>query len=509
MVARKRSFWEVARSDDPGNLPYLLFYGLSAVETAAQAAWTAIDRIVTRMDPGDLGQLERDLRYHSPSRAGLSFRVPVSDKRLRNAWLNILAEGVTQAGLASFHYNGYLREDAVRVLVENSSGREVPFLILRLRDNVPEVRALAEEAIRDRLTPVYTPYFDSCFSLVLQVAASDACRRSGLPVKILNHVVATCADPAAWMKNLIFRSKQECRWFFSMLSGTGPHRHGVLRAALTSSNAMVRQRAFLSIKSNPADFRDDLLPLLAQDPLPTIRKEALLMRIQTSGEPEADQLRAYLLDPAARIREIAFYYYRKQGSDPAEFYRECLDSGDPGNLVSAIMGLSEVGVQEDAERAAEYLDHTRTTVRRAALACLGRLNPEGYLAEIVRELGNPEGGMAKTAFRVLSSHANCIASKELWRIFREAHHPRIAKYVLLLFACKQLWEAWPYLVRATHCDDEMIVGIAARLERVMADRESYLEPTSAQIRALAEARSITRSFKPLWKQGRSNPGKSV
>ena len=147
MVAKKRSFWEVASSGDPGDLPYLLFYGLSAVKTAAQAAWTAIDRILVQIDPADLGQLERNLRIYNPSEAGLSFRVPVSFKRLRNVWLNILPEGVSQAGLASFHYNGYLREDAVRVLAESSSGREVPFLILRLRDNVPKVRAMAEAGI--------------------------------------------------------------------------------------------------------------------------------------------------------------------------------------------------------------------------------------------------------------------------------------------------------------------------------------------------------------------------
>jgi len=431
----------------------------------------------------------------------LSFRVPVSFKRLRNVWLNILPEGVSQAGLASFHYNGYLREDAVRVLAESSSGREVPFLILRLRDNVPKVRAMAEAAIRDRLIPVYTPYFVSSFSLVLQVAASDVCKRSGLPVKILNHVLATSVNPAAWMKNLTFRSKQQCRWFFSMLSGAGPYRRELLRVALTSADAMVRQRACLSIRSNPTEFLDDLVPMMAQDPLPAIRKEALLMRIQESGEPEADQLRSYLLDPAARIREIAVYYFRKQSLDPAGFYRECLDSEDPGILAPAIMGLAETGCAEDAGRIVRFLDHPVIPVRKAALASLGRLNPEGYLKEILRELSNPEGGMAKTAFRALSSHANCIASEELWRIFREARQPRIAKYALLLFAGKQLWEAWPYLVRAILCEDEMIVALAARLKRAMASRKSYLQPTPAQKQALKDARNLRKPFIPEWRKG--------
>ena len=60
---------------------------------------------------------------------------------------------------ASLDANGFVREDAVKRLAKVATGEELPYLLLRLNDWVPQVRDAAREAVLARITPEYAPHF--------------------------------------------------------------------------------------------------------------------------------------------------------------------------------------------------------------------------------------------------------------------------------------------------------------------------------------------------------------
>jgi hypothetical protein len=65
----------------------------------------------------------------------------------------------TVAALLSTHRSGYVRELALGHLADSSEEIVVPFLLLRVDDIVPGLRATAESALLARLQPRFAPAF--------------------------------------------------------------------------------------------------------------------------------------------------------------------------------------------------------------------------------------------------------------------------------------------------------------------------------------------------------------
>ena len=72
-------------------------------------------------------------------------------------------------GLAACHGSGFVRQSAIeRLDREITSGREIPFLLLRLNDWVPAVRQAAEQAISNRLTNSHRDLYFQNLSLIFR-----------------------------------------------------------------------------------------------------------------------------------------------------------------------------------------------------------------------------------------------------------------------------------------------------------------------------------------------------
>lgn len=69
-------------------------------------------------------------------------------------------------GLFSFHPNGYVREAAIHVLNTKKTGEELPFLIIRLNDWVPQISQIAQDAVQNRMFPSYARHFLNCYPLL-------------------------------------------------------------------------------------------------------------------------------------------------------------------------------------------------------------------------------------------------------------------------------------------------------------------------------------------------------
>ena len=107
--------------------------------------------------------------------------------------------------LASLHGSGYVREAALRRLIDGDDGSEVPFLLLRCNDWVPAIAQLAQAGIRARLRPEYARHLLHSYRLIelLQHAQRNALS------DLLREVQGTLQQPAAWP--VLFRGQKPCR----------------------------------------------------------------------------------------------------------------------------------------------------------------------------------------------------------------------------------------------------------------------------------------------------------
>lgn len=112
----------------------------------AQATARVVSSLGALLKPGELPWLDQVMRDRSPYRwsypsAWADLKPGQLDKVCR-----FLAISTFPLGLASFHFNGHVRESAVRPLGDVFNGTELPFLLLRLNDWVPQVRGTAGES---------------------------------------------------------------------------------------------------------------------------------------------------------------------------------------------------------------------------------------------------------------------------------------------------------------------------------------------------------------------------
>lgn len=130
----------IGNSKEPAAVIEMLPFVLSRRNDVAEAAATAIHKLILETTTQELAWLDEELRLRS-SWSGDTFYEwsKLSPEQLPSFERFDLAS-VALLGMASFHRSGFVREAAVRALERMTTGAELKFLILRLNDWVPNVR---------------------------------------------------------------------------------------------------------------------------------------------------------------------------------------------------------------------------------------------------------------------------------------------------------------------------------------------------------------------------------
>ncbi|MEZ4311721.1 MAG: hypothetical protein R3F14_27130 [Polyangiaceae bacterium] len=120
----------------------------------------AVGAILYRSAPEDIAWLDR---RRWPVSSWTTERASLRDQLMRAELqppdISPLDTFYVVAALTTMHPDGHLRERAVRLLDTRTDGREVPYLLLRVNDWVPQVRTVALLALHQRITQEYTQYF--------------------------------------------------------------------------------------------------------------------------------------------------------------------------------------------------------------------------------------------------------------------------------------------------------------------------------------------------------------
>ncbi len=120
------------------------------------------------------------------------------------------------------------------------------------------------------------------------------------------------------------------------------------------------------------DAYDELLPPLLSARNPRTRS-AGVTALRRAGRSERAE--PFLIDRSALVRACARYVVRRQGDDPAAWYRERCTASDARELPpGAVIGLAECGNRADAGLLRPLLVHSAAGVRARAVAGLRALD---------------------------------------------------------------------------------------------------------------------------------------
>ena len=487
-------FSQLAESAEPAAILYVLPFVLARNSIVAAAAATAVHKLMLVTPLTDLIWLDSDLRkqslysieslyeWHklSPRQLGLL-------ERFGEASVSLLA-------LASSHRNGYVREAAIGKLSLVLTGLEVPFLILRLNDWVPNVREIAYTAIRSRLKPEYCTKFIANLELLSRLETAGRADHGEL-THAINTLLQSDACRAALLASLDSKDRYVRRTCFklALTSTTSDLHEQVVRQALNANDPIVRRLAAKTIASRFTGVKlNEFLARIRRDPFMPVRREALRTAVELKLPQLKEELREALLDPNQSIREESRHHLHKTDSvdfDFAAFYRQYLTTAEPQTLYAAISGLGETGRPHDVSLILPFVNHHASRIRRAAIKALAMLQPETHVDIFLKALEDEVSSVSRQGGKALATKTSSVSAARLWDLFASTPHLHVKRNVLSLIAKFTKWESISYLVKAVSEDNEDIVAMSrfAINRWLFRFNRSFSSPTSEQVARLKDA----------------------
>jgi HEAT repeat protein len=481
---------ELVERGDPAAIPHLAPIMSSRSEEDARAVAEAIGSLLLRAGPEDLVRLDEAMR-----------RSWLCDAPFGPEWYGLTAEEVARwaeregagpslAALASFHFNGYVREEAVTRLAAVGDGSELPFLLLRLNDWVPQIRETARTAVLARMTEPYATTLAENLVLVIRLGRAGRADHS----EILRAAFALLLRPAtrAALLRALESPVTEVRRvvFRALTSEPRAELADLLRVTLRSFDPAIRlasARLAASVLSD-AELRP-LADALAASTSGAMRREALRIEVARFPNQAREKLLAALLDPSPAVAEEARFNLRGEGLDFAALYRGAMETSNTKQLVAAMTGLSVTGSAADGERIAAFLSDPRPRVRRTAIRSLARLGLSPHVDAVFARLTDEAPGVSAQARTALLPHADEVRAEAFLGLLDDGAAPQYARLnAVALLAALSKWESIASLVRASaNADADVAAAARERVTRWNADYNRRGGVPSDRQRAALEA----------------------
>lgn len=439
-----------------------------------------IHAIIVDLSPLELAMLDQRVRE---TWTGYKYYNLNNWQTLRPSDVGRLAQSklaTSLVGLASFHFNGYVREAAVRELATQRSGKELPFLLIRLNDWVAEVRAAAEHAVRERIAANYAVNFLVNISLVLRLRA---CGR--VDKQFVDAVCGLLKRPECkevLRSGMASADRTVRRVSFQLAAESDPStRSSIVRALMTDSDPRARSwavRHFLP-EVSVEDLPSVIGPLLRDRFMP-VRRDALWVVATKRPDLAAEPLQRALLDNHISMRETARQFLTIANvADARDFYVKALEQGPESQRYAAICGLGESGQASDAPLLSAYLDSPLPKYRRAAIRAVGRLDAERKLPKLLDFLSDEKPSVSREAMKALLSKARQLPAEDLEQLVATgtSFHTRRNALTLALHTSK--WQKLPALLNACADTDPRLAELAKRALRdwFVTYNRSFAEPT--------------------------------
>jgi HEAT repeat protein len=473
---------------EPAIAPYLLPY-LVGPQKVVCATARVLARVIDSATPDDLLELDEVCRCASAYRAawqtGWQSMTPVEASRYET----LGADEWVVVGMASFHWNGFVREAAVTRLDLLDDRRVLPFLLIRLNDWVLPVAQRAAVAVERRIAREYAAAFLANLSIIERLAS----RKRRDHTRLLDHVRALLEQPE--QRHLLIegmRSPERRTRRFSVqlaLQRVAEDTLDVVRLALADSDTVIRHHAVSRMSESLGDLDlSRVLPKALADPYSLVRREA----VAVAASQRTDEAKAYLidalLDPSETVRDVARFYLRRRGemTDFAAEYRARLgNDAIPRTVAAALSGLGETGTREDVSVAVEYLRHARASVRRAAVRTIGILDGDAQLPILIQALRDPSVSVSRVARDQLYRRVNLVIA-EVQDVFRSEAAPHVRRHALLLLSALGKWDSLPVLLEGVaDANVEINTMARARLDAwIGAQNRSMAQPSDSQLQAI-------------------------
>lgn len=486
---------EIGSLRDVRAVPYLLWLLSVTDSVVVEAAIRTLDGLMPR-DASRLLLLERTVRAAGPSLWDSPWPSdrPSPDRVIPSSRARLLIERglpLSVLGLVSLNADGRTRELATRSLAEHKDGDELPFLLLRANDWVPQIADCARRALFNRCEASFAPRFAAALLLVERLSAQRRVDHRELVDAIRRTLTETAQGVQSLIANLGDGNERPLRRATARLVRAAVHFPLAAFASMLNDRDSV-VRTDLAAASLQRDRGGDFAARIGAcfaDPSPRIRMLAFAAAEKDAPGVLEAHLPELLLDPNAWLREFA---RRKMANrtkaDFARIYKSVLLQQPHRSLRAALAGLGEVGSAEDADVALAYVDRGSSPTRQIALRSVCALLGERAAATAVAALANDCVGLSRTATELIVARTVRVLPSDLPGLVSSEHH-HVRANTLTALASLDRWEALIAALRGIHDTEPRVVRAAqrilARWERIPVNL--YTGPNADQRRRILSA----------------------
>lgn len=434
---------EVGRSGAYAAIPVIIRMMDDRHSVISQAAERAVSNLLAVCPLTELVWLNEHVREWRPS--------PFEWKKsVEREMCTMEQASATRLSVLTMHWSGYIREAAVRKMIEHDQPYTFPYLLLRLNDWVPEIRDLAKLALERKRKPEYAKLWMEHIILVerLRICGRDLFEEwiesihNLLRQKECRYVIHSARlSPDAYIRRLAFRISVEAEETDNGM---------IIEQALRDDDPSIRRWAAQRVDGmlSGQQLKEALLRM-QQDSVPFIRRESLASLAAMFPADASEIIPRRLLDPNLSVRDTA----RRHGKQwmkmsYAEWYLDVIWSEEQSLLASAIAGLGETGEKADAEVIFDYAQHSAVAVRKAVIRGLMRLDPSSYGPYFINILQDPQPGISREACRALMRHPYLIHPDEAADLLADkAAQPHVIRNVLRIMSVMDRWTQLGLLLR--------------------------------------------------------------
>ena len=365
-------------------------------------------------------------------------------------------------GLLSFHHNGFVRYEAVKLLAQVDDGDELRYLLIRQNDWVDPISSDAKAFVRERLTLRYLEHFTREVPLVVHLLKYRRRDLSGVVTAFVELLVQP--DQSSLLEKVLRSNDREsCRCVADLaLEIGGSHRERVVRIGIQSSDPVLRLHCSRAVggvlrKDEAIQVCDRLL----RDSFMPVRREAYLLRTSSLPGSADATWRECLFDKSRSLRELARFHLRDTETDVAEVYRQAL-SIDPSSL-RAISGIAETGDESDLPALRESLASPLASMRAEAIRGIGRIGSEEVVTALAGYLTDESPRVAREASRQLQPHASQLGPEFLLNLLSTDVPEHAGPCILRMVFDLGRWPGFPYLIHAAVMENASIASYAEKL----------------------------------------------
>ena len=296
-------------------------------------------------------------------------------------------ESVHLYGIATLNHNGYVREEALKSLHDLPYSEALPYILLRLGDWVPEVRAQAKSVLKT-IFPIIS--VQDCLRYKDHILWLTQTKRIDL-AETQERFFAYLSHPSnrTELLGLIKHANYQERLFcWQALTHVLPTDSALIQRAITDSAPEIRQLLVEHLPFEHLPFQQKFHPSLQRllsDSAVRVRYSAIRSIPKDQFAEYKEIFEAMLFDGSHAIRAYAQFILHNNGENQlAERYRHKIHRVQ--EIQSGILaGLAETGSKDDIETILSFVDHKVAKIRAAALSGLHRLGATIELRQQIQE----------------------------------------------------------------------------------------------------------------------------